>query len=223
MNKSYSELLQQYIDNSKLSLSELSARLTEKNIRADRSYISKLKNGNKPPASDEVTKALAEITGGDYKKLLVAAQMERLNPILEDLGEIGFNEFLNSVIGHMVTRDHFVEDFNSKLKKQCQEEGRPFFPMSKDAIKEHFSKVSMDEKLMLSQFFSYSFDEEKKTYTVHPYRQDTDHIQEIPLHEYKRVYESLVLDDLPPDDQELLVLRIALQAYRLGKDHIEKN
>ncbi len=197
--------------------------MRSRGFASNKSYISKLQNGIHPPAGEDITRALAEVTGGDVNKLIIAAQMEKLKPILDDLGEKAFEEFLNSVIGHMVTRDHFVEDFNTKLKKQCQEEGRPFFPMSKDAIKEHFSKVSMDEKLMLSQFFSYSFDEEKKTYTVHPYRQDTDPIQEIPLHEYKRVYESLVLDDLPPDDQELLVLRIALQAYRLGKDHNEKN
>lgn len=73
----YSELLSRYIEESGLSLGEIAIKLANRNIKVDRSYISKLKNGNKSPASDEVTKALAEVTGGDPEALLLAGYIEK--------------------------------------------------------------------------------------------------------------------------------------------------
>lgn len=73
----YADLLSKYIEESKLSLGELSLRLKNKGISADRSYISKLKNGAKPPASEEINKALAEVTGGDMEELITAAYLEK--------------------------------------------------------------------------------------------------------------------------------------------------
>lgn len=222
----YSDVLKNYLKKSGLTLDQISEKLKEYNLSATPHYLSRLQNGRVPPASDELNRALAEITEGELNKLVIAAQMDRLNPILDDLGEKGFNEFLNSVIGHMVTRDHFVKDFNTRLSQQCMLEGKPFVPMNKEEIKEHFSKVSMDEKLMLSQFFTYSFDKENKTYTVLPYQEQKlpqDITHEISLSEYKRVYDSLLSDERPPDNDELLVLRIALQTYRMGKNLRKKN
>jgi transcriptional regulator with XRE-family HTH domain len=73
----YSDLLTSYIEKSGLSLGELSSKLSEKGISADRSYISKLKNGAKPPASEELSKALAKITGGDPDRLIWLAYVEK--------------------------------------------------------------------------------------------------------------------------------------------------
>ncbi|WP_108994107.1 hypothetical protein [Paenibacillus agaridevorans] len=220
MNKTYAELLSQYIEESNLSLGEISSNLAMKNIKVDRSYISKLKNGNKPPASEEVTKALADITGGDYKKLLIAAQMEKMKPVWDDLGEEGFEEFLNSVIGHMVTREHFVEEFNSKLEAQCKAEGTVYKPYNAEEIKKHFERVSLDDKIILSQFFSYNHDRDNKTYTVVPYNKlpSSDSKEKNLESEYKRIYDELGFGDSPPNEEELLTLKIALNSYRMGRN-----
>jgi hypothetical protein len=74
----YSELLSEYIKNSGLSLGEISQQLANKGISADRSYLSKLKNGMKPPASDNLNYAIAEITDGDGDKLLFYAYLDKI-------------------------------------------------------------------------------------------------------------------------------------------------
>ncbi|WP_078382368.1 helix-turn-helix domain-containing protein [Sutcliffiella halmapala] len=90
----YHELLTQYIEQSGLSLGELSLRLKNVGIEISKSYISKLKNGAKPPASDEINKAIAEVTGGDPNALIWCAYIEKapetvkrmidlLSPVLE--------------------------------------------------------------------------------------------------------------------------------------------
>lgn len=73
----YHDLLSFYIENSGLSLGEISLRLKNKKIEISKSYISKLKNGSKPPASEELNRALAEITGGDPEQLIIAGYLEK--------------------------------------------------------------------------------------------------------------------------------------------------
>ncbi|WP_168121925.1 helix-turn-helix transcriptional regulator [Paenibacillus sp. HB172176] len=223
MNSTYALLLSKYIEKSKLSLGEISLKLAAKNIKVDRSYISKLKNGNKPPASEEITKAIAEITGGDVNKLIVAGQMERLKPVLEELGQEGFEEFLNSIIGYMVSRDHFVQEMNERHKTKCLAEGIPFTPLHGDEIRKQFQNASMDDKIILSQYFTYTLDKTNNTFTVHPFvKSDADDIEgnysDAEDEKYKRVYEELGFDEDPPKEDELNALKIALRAYRMGKD-----
>ncbi|MCU6794863.1 hypothetical protein OB236_22375 [Paenibacillus sp. WQ 127069] len=66
----YAQLLSNYIKKSGLNLAEISTLLKQKGITIDRSYISKLKSGTKPPASEDITRALAEVTGGDPDTLV---------------------------------------------------------------------------------------------------------------------------------------------------------
>ncbi|MNL22256.1 Helix-turn-helix domain protein [compost metagenome] len=75
----YSELLSEYIEKSGLTLGEISTKIQEeKGISIDRSYISMLKNNKtKNPASDEINRALAEVTGGDPGELVMAAYYEK--------------------------------------------------------------------------------------------------------------------------------------------------
>ncbi|MEH7108230.1 hypothetical protein [Bacillus sp. JJ1764] len=94
----YSELLSEYIEKSGFSLGELSLRLKNKNLKADRSYLSKLKNGAKPPASDELNRSIAEITGGDPKTLIWAAHLEKIPKDMKDF----FLSFDGSVIAAAV-------------------------------------------------------------------------------------------------------------------------
>lgn len=110
----YSDLLSKYIEDSGLSLGEIAIRLSNKGIKIDRSYISKLKNGNKPPASEEITRALAEVTGGDTDALLLAGYIEKapdeIKPILTEASNTGE---LFALFGTLVM---YVEEFRSKGK-----------------------------------------------------------------------------------------------------------
>jgi hypothetical protein len=74
---SYSVLLNKYIKESGQSLTVISQQLQHKGISVDRSYLSKLKTGAKPPASQELSKAIAEVTGGDPEALVFAGYFEK--------------------------------------------------------------------------------------------------------------------------------------------------
>ncbi|MMZ48243.1 Helix-turn-helix domain protein [compost metagenome] len=70
----YADLLNKYIAESGLTLAEIAEKMKEKGQSIDRSYISMLKNNKtKNPASDEINRALAEVTGGDPDELVLAA------------------------------------------------------------------------------------------------------------------------------------------------------
>lgn len=74
----YSKLVDEYIKISGLSLGVIAERIkNEEGIAIDRSYISKLRNNPRYPASDEINRALAKVTGGDPEKLIMAAYIAR--------------------------------------------------------------------------------------------------------------------------------------------------
>lgn len=73
----YSTLLKSYIKKSRFTLEELSDLLHEKGISASREHLSRLQNGKVPPGSEELNRAICEITGGDPEELIVAAYLER--------------------------------------------------------------------------------------------------------------------------------------------------
>lgn len=81
----YADLLSKYIDESRMSLGEISIQMKEKNHPIDRSYISKLKNGTRPPASEKVNRALAEVLGGDPDKLITAGYIEKAPKEVQEL------------------------------------------------------------------------------------------------------------------------------------------
>lgn len=97
----YAELLKSYINDSRYTLDELSEMLSKKSISATKQYISKLQNSKTPPASEELNRALAEITGGDPDKLIMAAYIEKAPQQIKDLFERldDVNEFLDKFIG----------------------------------------------------------------------------------------------------------------------------
>lgn len=73
----YSDLLKSYIKKSRLTLDEISEELNKKGLSASRQYLSRLQNGKNSPASEELSRAIAEITGGDPGELIVAAYLEK--------------------------------------------------------------------------------------------------------------------------------------------------
>ena len=82
----YSVLLKSAIDNSRLSLNEISLELKELGFSADKTYLSKLQNGRIPPASNKLNEALAKILHVDALELKVAAYREKIpKDVLEKL------------------------------------------------------------------------------------------------------------------------------------------
>lgn len=96
----YSGLLNNYIKESGLTLSEICQRIEKKGISIDRSYLSKLKTGAKAPASDELSRAIAEVTGGDPEALVIAGYIEKspeeLKNTIEELNYI-IRDFLDVI------------------------------------------------------------------------------------------------------------------------------
>lgn len=118
----YSQLLSSYIEKSKLSLGEIAIKLQAKGIKIDRSYISKLKTGSRPGASEEVTRALAEVTGGDPEALIRAAYIEKAPAEMKDsLREAEKFRFVFNIIRKLI---HFVEYYydHKFVKKQLADD-----------------------------------------------------------------------------------------------------
>ncbi|QHZ50871.1 helix-turn-helix domain-containing protein [Paenibacillus larvae] len=73
----YYELLKSYIRESGLSLFEISEKLKDYGYQVSKGYISQLQNGKTNPATVELNRALAAVTGGDVETLLTAALIEK--------------------------------------------------------------------------------------------------------------------------------------------------
>lgn len=83
----YSDLVKEYIRKSGMSLSEIVSKIEkEHGVKIDRTYLSRLQNGKtNQPASDEVNRALALVTGGDVEELLMAALIEKAPAEIKDM------------------------------------------------------------------------------------------------------------------------------------------
>lgn len=77
-DKSYSKTLSDLIRRSNLSLGSIVKKLEHIGVSIDRSYLSKLKTGVKPAASDRTNIALAQVLGIEPTKLLITAYREKI-------------------------------------------------------------------------------------------------------------------------------------------------
>lgn len=74
----YSELLKSYIEKSGKTLMQISIELKDHGFNISKGYISQLQNGKtERPATDELTRALALVTGGNINELLTASLIEK--------------------------------------------------------------------------------------------------------------------------------------------------
>ncbi len=74
---SYAKLLTNYIEKSTLSFNGIAELCNKKGFSIDHSYISKLKNGKMPPPSEELSRVLAEVLGGDSEVLIIEGYKEK--------------------------------------------------------------------------------------------------------------------------------------------------
>lgn len=103
----YHVLLKKYIESSGLSLTEIGEKLRERGYQTDKSYLSRLKNNRTLPASEELNKAIAEITGNDPNMLNFAASFERSPEILKEYVEDAYQleKSLDSEIALSLSED----------------------------------------------------------------------------------------------------------------------
>lgn len=119
----YGKLVKKYIEESGLSLGEIATKMGELGVKTDRSYLSKLRNNSKYPASEEVNKALAKVTGGDEDALIFAAFMEKAP-------EVAKRYFSK------------ISDLDSYLSKFAD-------AINDDNLKELLGVINVDEKIEL--------------------------------------------------------------------------
>lgn len=134
----YSELVDQYIKNSGLSLAEITKRMEqEKGVKVDRSYISKLRNNPKYAASDEINQALAEVTGGDVNKLVWAGLIFGSHPSVRDVLMLIDNEV---IIKAMNLNKIYPGYFKLSEEKQEELENDPSVRDFWDSLSESMSR-----------------------------------------------------------------------------------
>ncbi|QUL57042.1 hypothetical protein KDC22_11530 [Paenibacillus tritici] len=80
----YAHLLEKYIQKSGLNITQITEQLKDLGIKIDRSYVSKLKSGAIPPASEDFSRAIAKITGGDPEALVNASVFERAPEVIKE-------------------------------------------------------------------------------------------------------------------------------------------
>jgi len=81
----YYQLLKQYIEQSGLSHREISRQCKERGTPVSQAYISQIVKGDVPPASDDVNRVLAAVTGGDPDGLIIAAYKEKAPARIREL------------------------------------------------------------------------------------------------------------------------------------------
>lgn len=102
----YAELLQSYIEQSRLTLDEISEKISNKGLSASKQYLSKLQNGKTPPASEKLNSVLAEILNGDADKLDFFAYVEKA----PDLVKFILSNFDEDLIDSFIVLSHKFPD-----------------------------------------------------------------------------------------------------------------
>jgi len=134
---SYAELLKSYIRSSRLTLQEISESLNKRNLSASTQYLSKLQNGKVPPASKELNRALAEITGGDAEQLVITAYIEKapseVKKLIHEINDIDVDNLSDKhpIIKELKKYPSLYYDLSNNPKKRIKALAKVW-----DAIKE---------------------------------------------------------------------------------------
>lgn len=120
-------MLRKYIENSGLSLSQIEGKMKQNGLSTNKAYISKLQNGVAPPAGEEITRALAEVTGGDPEALLLAGHIEKapeeVRGVLSEVKKFNSLFFLLKSLGNFISyyrENHRVhKDFLSHIRERA--------------------------------------------------------------------------------------------------------
>jgi SOS-response transcriptional repressor LexA len=109
----YYELLNKMIEESKLTHKEIAEKCMEYGVRINPSYISKLRTGKQPPASDDVNIAIAKACGFEQSidNFLYEAYIEKAPSYIK--------VFLQEIVAlfRKVIRDSFTNQFPSEMRQ----------------------------------------------------------------------------------------------------------
>jgi len=95
----YTQMLNNLIDNTGLKNIEIIEKLKEKGISITPNYLSVLKNDNSKIASDELSKAIAEVCNAKYSDILVIqGQLDRLPKSIKDFIDLALETITGSAI-----------------------------------------------------------------------------------------------------------------------------
>ncbi|MBH0329956.1 hypothetical protein ABH14_09080 [Brevibacillus brevis] len=105
----YSEMLSKMIEESGLTLKVIAEKCNEFGVKIDQSYISKLKTGKLPPASDEVNEAIAKVCDSSMiEELLYEAYLEKAP------------DYISTFIKNLVktTKEIIVTSYRNKVSEK---------------------------------------------------------------------------------------------------------
>lgn len=121
---SYSQLLSEYIKRSGKTLEQISIECGRKGVKIHPTYISKLRLGNRPAPSESISRALAEVTGGDPDELIREGFIQSLDEDKKRMLEENFNiqediDFtLDFLLKHLTVKRKFKNEFiKNEIKK----------------------------------------------------------------------------------------------------------
>lgn len=114
----YYSLLNRIIDESKLSLKEISLKCEENGVAVTPSYISKLRSGKQQPASEEVNRAIAKACEfeDEIEVLLFESYKEKAPSLIKDF------LFELDTLFRETTRSLMSAGFHGELKKRMEDE-----------------------------------------------------------------------------------------------------
>ncbi|WP_424475036.1 XRE family transcriptional regulator [Oceanobacillus kimchii] len=117
----YFEMLNEMIEESKLTLKEIAFKCEDYGVKVNPSYISKLKSGKQPPASDEINSAIVKACGFEEEvdNILFEAYKEKAPTFVK--------EFLQEMIDFFrittkaVMNSSFPDDFKELMESQLEQ------------------------------------------------------------------------------------------------------
>lgn len=104
----YAELLQEYIKKSGMTLERIAEECGKRGVKIHPTYISKLRLGKRPAPSEEISRVLAEVTGGDPQRLIIKGYIEKVPDELRE--ELDVYKYLSNV-------DDLVDEIATKAKE----------------------------------------------------------------------------------------------------------
>lgn len=124
----YSEVLKEYIERSKLSLSEIETELRKKGYNKNKSYLSNLQNGKVEPPSSAVNFALSEVIGADPIRLVTIPLIESMNEKNSEVNQSSFITYLVNLFFSMYATlvdlnkesfyEYVVTYFDDKIERE---------------------------------------------------------------------------------------------------------
>ncbi|MCM3145348.1 S24 family peptidase [Brevibacillus sp. MER 51] len=105
---SYSAILKEYISKSGKTLDQIVSDCEKLGVNIHSTYISKLRLGQRPAPSDEISRALANVTGGDPEELIIAGYIERAPKEVQGV----IKHYLNNLDFYTaIVSTNFTDDF----------------------------------------------------------------------------------------------------------------